>query len=62
MEEGFDDVLSLEGGLKAWKRDGNPTEKSATPPAAPAKDAKPGANPPSAPAKPAPAAAPTPKA
>ena len=62
MEEGFDNVLSLEGGLKAWKRDGNPTEKSATPPAAPAKDAKPGANLPSAPAKPSAATAPAPKA
>ncbi len=66
MEEGFKDVFSLEGGLKAWKRDGNPVEKSANAPApAPAKGAAaaakapPAPTAPTAPTKAAPAAAPT---
>ena len=52
MELGFDDVYTLEGGLKAWKRDGNSVETgvpapggaAATPPAAPAPAATPPAS------------------
>jgi rhodanese-related sulfurtransferase len=58
MELGFDDVYTLEGGLKAWKRDGYEVEPHAAPEppklAAPA----PASAAPSAPAAPAPAAKP----
>ena len=60
MEEGFDDVYSLTGGLKAWKRDGNPTEGAPNAAQADAK-AKPGEARPKADTKPASAPAPASK-
>ena len=65
MELGFDDVYTLEGGLKAWKRDGYEVEPREAPAAVkPASTEKSPAAPPSQPApaaQPAKAATPAPK-
>lgn len=46
MEIGFDNVFTLEGGLKAWKRDGNDVETSVAVPADAPSSAQTAAQPP----------------